>query len=143
MGRSVYEAFETSKSLESDGVVVDFGDFKFILARAGGSNRKFNAAVERRMRPHRRALQAGTLDPEVGDRIAAECFAEAVVLGWEGVTDRQGNPLPFTRENCVQLLLDLPDLFADLRTQATNLSNFLAAEREDMGKASPPTCDGS
>ena len=135
MGRSVYDAFETSKALESDGIVVDYGDFKFTLARAGGANRKFTSAVERRMRPHRRALQAGTLDPDVGDRIAAECFAEAVVLAWDGVTDRQGNPLPFTRDHCVQLLLDLPDLFADLRAQATNASNFLAAEREEVGKA--------
>ena len=134
MARNVYAAFETSKPLESDGIAVDYGDFRFTIARAGGSNRRYLYALERKMRPHRRALAAGVLDEEVATRLLAEAYAEAVILGWDGVTDRDGNALPFTRENCVRLLLDLPELFADLREQAEAASNFLAAERDVEGK---------
>jgi hypothetical protein len=132
---NVYEAFETSKKLEQDGIVLDYGSFKFTIARAGGANRKFANLLDRKLRPHRRAIQAGVFDDETAQRLLAESYAEAVVLGWEGVTDRDGNPLPFNRENCVRLLTDLPSLFEDVREQAQNASNFLAADREQAGKA--------
>ena len=132
---TVYQAFETSKDLEQAGIVVDYGAFKFTIARAGGANRKFSNLLDRKLRPHRRAIQAGMFDDDTAQRVLAECYAEAVILGWEGVTDRDGNPLAFTRDNCVRLLLDLPGLFEDLREQAQNASNFLAAERDLAGKA--------
>ena len=57
-----------------------------------------------------------------------------MVLGWKGVTDRDGNELPFTKDNVVTLLTDLPDLFNELRNEATRQSNFRVTEiEEDLG----------
>jgi hypothetical protein len=42
-----------------------------------------------------------------GDPDAEEAFLSEVVVGWEGVGDEQGNPLPFTPENR-RLLLNVP-----------------------------------
>lgn len=132
---TVYEAFETNESLEQAGIVVDYGDFKFTLARAGGSNRKYTALVQKRLRPYRKRILTDAMDPQLAHRILAECFAETVVLDWEGVTDRAGNPLPFSRESCIQLLVDLPELFAELQEQAVGAGNFLRVQREEDGKS--------
>ena len=41
---------------------------------------------------------------------------------------------PVNVENIVRVLLAIPDLFVDLREQAMAVSNFLALEREEVGK---------
>jgi len=64
----------------------------------------------------------------------AEVYAETVLLGWTGVADENGTPLPFTKENCVKLLTDLPDLFRDIQEQAQRVANFRAADLEADAK---------
>lgn len=132
---SIYDAFGANKSFEKDGITVDYGPAgKFILARAGGSNKKFAKVLEARYRPYRRQAEAGTLDNEVAERLMAEAYAEAVVLGWEGVTDRNGDPIPFSRDTCISLLLELPDLFSEIREQAGQFANYRILENEeDLG----------
>lgn len=146
---NVYTAFETSQDLELNGILVDYGTFRWRIARAGGANRKFASMLDRKLRPHRRAINAGVFDEDSAARIMAECFAETVVKGWDSkLTDetgeerwepvmigKAGERLEFTRENVVKVLLDLPALFEDLRAQSQEISNFLAAEREEAGKA--------
>jgi len=63
-----------------------------------------------------------------------EAYAEAVILGWDGVAGPDGAPLPFTRENAVKLMLDLPDLFRDVQEQATKAALFRAAADLDAEK---------
>lgn len=59
-------------------------------------------------------------------------YAESVVLGWEGVTNREGEVLTFNKENAVKLFEDLPDLFEDIVVQAQKAvlfrQNILEAE---------------
>ena len=45
----------------------------------------------------------------------AVIYAEAVVVAWRGVTDREGKTLDLTPKNVVTLLADLPILFQQLR----------------------------
>ena len=131
---SLYKAFKTDESVETKGVWIEYdtqGDGKparFKIARAGGSNRKYTAVLERKMKPVRRALATGALDDKVSERILAETYAEAVILGWENITWPDGNgaekALSFSRENCVMVLLALPELFADLQLQANRVAPF-------------------
>lgn len=119
-----YELFKTDENLETRGVVLNYGDFKITVARAGGANKKYQKVFEAKTRPYRRAIQAGTLDEATDKKAMAETYAEAVVLGWEGMKDAEDKDLPFTRENVVKVFLDLPDLFADVVDQATKVSTF-------------------
>lgn len=148
-----YAAFETSKDLEADGIIIDYGTFRVRIARAGASNRRYLTLLEQKGRPYRRAASIGTLEPEIADRIVAEAFAEAVIRDWETkIVEGEGEDrkerwerciiLPNTLErvavnpaNLVRVLLALPDLFSDLREEATTVANFLAAERENAGKS--------
>lgn len=134
---SPYEMFKTDKKLEQDGIVLDYGSFKITIARAGGSNRRFEQLLEARAKPLRRAMAIET--PGLKRRVEPllrEVFAETVVLGWENVRDAQGNVMPFSKENCVKLFTDLPDLFADVQEQAAKMSHFRTESLEDEAKNS-------
>jgi hypothetical protein len=119
-----YQMFKTNKSKETEGIVLDYGSFQIKVARAGGSNKRFNQAVAEKLGPQQKALQNGTLPEERIRKIMIEIHVDHVVLGWDGVTDADGNPLEFTRENAIQLFTDLPELFADVVEQAAKFSNF-------------------
>ena len=127
---SIYEVFETDTTAEETGIKLNYGEFSFIIARAGGANKRFNKLLERRLEPHQRSIQAGLMDEKLARKILAECFAETVVLGWDNVPDREGKPIAFSKEACAKLLLELPELFDELREQATKASNFRQAKRE-------------
>jgi hypothetical protein len=63
-----------------------------------------------------------------------DVYVETVVLGWEGMLDAAGNPLPFNKENALKLFTDLPDLFQDVMEQAGKLALFREDIREDEAK---------
>jgi len=130
MSASIYAVFESDAEKEANGAFIDVGPFRFKLARAGGANRRYKTLVEKKMKPHVRLAEAGLLPDDTATEILAECFSEAVVLDWENVSDRDGIPVPFSPSACKKLLIELPDLFDELRAQATKASNFLRGIRE-------------
>jgi hypothetical protein len=120
-----YKTFESDSDLENNGVLLDLGDVgKFKIARAGGANKAYLKALNKHGAPYRAAIQAGSLDDNLALKIVQEVFAEAILLGWEGVTDRDGKPLVFTRENVLRIFNDLPDLFAAIRNFAENAAYY-------------------
>lgn len=137
---SLYKQFATDKVVEKDGVVLEYGknskgaQIKIRIARAGGANQKFSKILERKTKPYRRQLQNETLDEEIGAQIQREVYADSVILGWEGVEDADGNDMAFTRDNIIKLLTDLPDLFADIRDQATKSALYRANILEEDAK---------
>jgi hypothetical protein len=129
-----YALFASDKTAETQGIDLDYGPFRITIARAGGSNRKYSLVFERVVGPHRLAIQNGTFDEDASVRLLAQVYAEAIILGWSGVTDAQGQPLEFNTDNCVKLLTDLPDLFSDIQAQAGKAANFRASAVEDAAK---------
>jgi hypothetical protein len=143
MTKSPYDLFETDKSAETQGVVLDYGHFRITIRRAGGANTAFARRLEAKIKPYRHAFNSGTLDDAIAKRIMVEVYAETVVIGWDDVTDRHGNPLPFTVPNCVQLFTDLPELFANVQEQATSLALFRAEEVEEAADFLPDGFNGN
>ena len=128
---NLYELFETDNTLETEGIWYTFDkDTKFLLARAGGANTRFTKVLEAKTRPYRRQIDNGTIDNDLGNQLLIEAFSEAVVLGWSGVTDKAGKEMKYSVANCVKLLTDLPDLFTELREEATRVANFRNEEIE-------------
>lgn len=128
--KGLYSQFKTDSETEKNGIWVpvalteDHKQVMFKLARAGGSNQKYLKVLEARTKPLRRLIANETLDVKLADEVMMEVFADAVVLGWENVTDEEGNPLPFSRENVIKVFKDLPDLFNDVREQATKAALY-------------------
>lgn len=135
----MYKAFETDKSLEKSGIVIDYGDFRVTVARAGGANKNYTKALEFYTRPYRRAIQTETLPQEVNDKIMMQVYAQAVVMDWEtkkgtdengdpifikGIESKDGDIIPVTQDNLVETFKALPDLFEDLVRQSGKSALF-------------------
>jgi hypothetical protein len=141
MAKSPYDVFETDESLEREGIIVDYGDFYFKVARAGGANTKFREHVRAKLAPYQRAIELGEMSEELAQRLTGESFAETVVITW-GVTvngkrkdgaipGRDGKPVAFSVEACKQLFRDLPAQLDDLMSQSTKLANFRKVNAKD------------
>lgn len=134
---SLYKQFATDTKLEKEGVLIAYGlnskgaTTAFRVARAGGSNVKFLQAMEAAMKPHRRAMAAGTMDRKLLNKLVREVYCRTVVLDWENVEDADGNDLPFAYDNALKLFTDLPDLFDDLCGQSQDQAIFRQSLRED------------
>lgn len=137
---SLYKQFATDQSKEVSGIILTYGknskgdNIDIRIARAGGANTKFAKVAEAVMRPYRRQIANENIDIEVVEGLLRMVYARAVVLDWSGVEDKDGNDLPFTEENVVQLFTDLPDLFKDIRDMAEKLSVFRNSALEDEAK---------
>jgi len=129
---SLYAQFTTSPDLEKEGIVLEYGfnskglPIGIRVARAGGSNAQYSKRMEIKVKPFRRQIQTESIDKKLLEKLIMEVFCETVVLGWENVEDREGNPLPFSYEAAVKLFTDLPDLFADVQDAAQKASLFRA-----------------
>ena len=122
---SLYSLFKTDKSLEVKGIDLQYGDGIIItIARAGGANPIYARVVEAKTKPYRRQIQSETISRELSEQLTREIYAEAIVLGWSGVTDENGKAMEFTKENAVKLFKDLPDLFEDVKEQAGKAALF-------------------
>lgn len=142
----LYKTFATNEKHETQGVLLEYGrteptaeapeglPIRIRIARAGGRNTEFNKALEKATRPYRKALQAGRVEVATIEALYREVFVDHCILGWENVADATGSVLPYTRDNVLKVLTDLPDLYTDLKEQANELSLFREEEREvDLG----------
>jgi len=133
--------FGGDRAMEVDGVDLHLGGDAYItIARAGGTNVAYARAVQKYLRPIRKRdrFESEDLDLEEYADVQRQAFADTIVLGWRGI-ELDGAPLPFTRDNALRLMRDLPDLWEVVKAHAEKLANFQREDVEEMGKASPAT----
>lgn len=89
------------------------GSMTIFLRYAGSGNRKFQYVMAE-LRAARQA-ELESEDKEVStaamNEVMQEGYAFAVITGWEGVDDRNGNPLPYTPDNALDLLRACPEIW--------------------------------
>jgi hypothetical protein len=144
---NLYKMYQTDTAMESEvGITLAFDEVKIHVKRAGGSNKKFSEVLRRLTNPVRRQIQNDTISPDKVNTIFMQVYARAVVLGWENVTDENDNPLPFTEENFVKVMTDLPDFWAALQEECAKVSNFRQIANEEdgthLGNSSSGTSSG-
>jgi hypothetical protein len=136
----LYKSYKTNESLEKDGIRVEVGHtddgkvIAFTLARAGGGNAAFLKKLNEKTKPYQRSGAMKELDVGIQRRIMKEVYAESVILGWENVDGPDGLPLAFSKENVLQVLTDLDDLFTELVSVATDAALFRASLLEAQAK---------
>ena len=130
---NIFEAYSTDSKLEQSGIPVSFGENgTFYVARAGGENSRFQTCMLKTMAPYRRQLELKAKNPDKQTldllrKLQIEVYADSIVLGWdEKVCGRDGNPLPFNRDNCVMLLTALPVVFDEIVDKSSNWGSFQA-----------------
>lgn len=139
----MYNIFETDEDLENAGIWLDYGDFRVKIASAGQGNKKYVKYAEKALKPIRRAMQAGAVSNERSMAIMSDIYAKTIVLDWQvksdngwkpGIEGRDGEVLPFNKEEVAKVFEALPNLFIDVQEQANAISNFRKAEiEEDSG----------
>jgi hypothetical protein len=132
--------FKTDEKIEQQGLWLDYGDTRIRIARAGGANKKFAKVLDRKTKPYRRALAAGTMDNDRADTILRETYAESVILDWQtkvggdwisGIDPEDahlpaGELLPVNSDNVLLVLTALADLYLDIQSQAQSIALFRA-----------------
>jgi len=132
---NLFEAFETDKNLENEGVWFEIQPgVRFKCARMGSMNKTYKRTLSQKMKPHQRQYQQGTLDETLGENLLKDVFIESVLLDWEGVTDRKGEPLEFNFNNAKWLFDELPEVYAAISSEAEKAGNYLIKEAADSGK---------
>jgi hypothetical protein len=117
----------TVPSLEVDGAPLDLGEGRVLMVRrAGGRNRTFLAAM------------SGVND-STPTRELAQAVSRALLAGWSGILDQDGNALDYTPELAAELLEYAPDLIDRVVAFAAERANY--AEQQllaeiDAGKRS-------
>lgn len=136
---NLFETFETNVDAETQGVPICFGtdenkDPTFIVRRAGGRNRQFQARYQALTKRYERQIRQGTLPVEKQNELYMTAFVEHVLIGWKNVTDRKGEDIPFSKEAAVELFNTLPDLFDELTSQAASAETFRIEQLEEDAK---------
>lgn len=135
----MYDTFETDPNMEQEGVFLDYGDFRVRIAHAGQGNSKYVKYAEKKLKPVRKAMEAGALGNERSMAIMIDIYCESIILDWQvrdgdewksGIEARDGSIMPFTRENVENTLRALPNLFLDIQQQAQSIANFRRADLE-------------
>ena len=115
--------WKTDPRAQTTGVPLDLGRGRLLyIRRAGTVSREFVAAIA--------ARQAAGVDPDDPDEQMA-LYARSVVVGWEGITDGAGEPIPFTSSACLELFRAFPEVWALVWPFANSRSNFRAQQHEE------------
>lgn len=129
--------FETDAKAEREGIKLDFGGYWFYVARLGGKNQGYKKALNKSLKPHRLAMDNDLLSPDEVVSLLVQPFVSDVLRGWgsklhgEGnLVDRNGDAIPFTAENAMEVFTKLPDLFTRVSQRASDHENFLLSNRK-------------
>ena len=100
MTMNIYNEFGTDENAEKEGVSLIFGEgVKMTVKRAGSSNKAFARKQKLFNKKYGFQMEHSTLDDKTVRKEMAKIYAETIVIGWEGFTDKKGKELPFTKEN--------------------------------------------
>jgi len=130
------ETYKTDKDLESsEGVWLKFPEGRRLhVLRAGGSNKAFARKFSQAIKPYRRQMDRGTMDPEKSDELMIDVYLDTVILGWEGFVDDNGNPVPYSKKVAREFLLALPEFFNDVVNFASDAATFQIEDAEETAE---------
>jgi hypothetical protein len=131
MKSNLHSMFATNSDKEKDGEWCDLTpETGFLVARMGGANaEKVKKLGAFKFKPHAKKIREGKLAQEKENAVMAEIFVDVCLKDWKGVEDLEGNNIPFSRENAIEFLTELPELLGHLTEFASDVDNY----KEDLG----------
>lgn len=134
---SIYDICETDVKAEEDGRWFKdiFGDGTNIdvCLRHITCNASINA--RRRIdRANRKFMVNGKYPDDIAVKLLIEQIAEAVLIGWRGILDRDGVEIPYSKEAAVKLLSELRVFRDGVVGMSQSMDSFRVEAREDTEK---------
>lgn len=133
--RNLWEEYETDPAAEEEGVLVTdiLPGVNMRIAKLW--NKKHTAAVKELQKPYKKILKAGMEIPDhIARALSIKATAQAILVGWEGMTARDGKPLPYTEENAIEVLTCIPKIRDRVLEFASSDETFNKAEFQNQRK---------
>jgi hypothetical protein len=147
---SLYDR-KTDPALENDGVRFEHMEtrtegFAYTVKRAHSGNKKYSRAMQNALKPYRRQMDADEADDALirGPLVAVYC--DLMLTRWEtcqdgvwaeGIENEEGGELlPANRDNLYKMLMDLPEIFDQIREDSTKAAFYRVTHREEDAKNS-------
>jgi hypothetical protein len=129
---SLFDMFGTDAESAEEGKWFSFGKAIKIKVRRYKSkkSRKVREMLEA---PYKRSMRSGgVLAESIQEEITNEHIAIGIIADWKGVTDKEGKELPYTKENALALVEQLPEFRDAIADLSVGLNNFIDEEEEDI-----------
>jgi hypothetical protein len=142
---SIYDYYATDVNLENDGVVVELAPGLEVTIRSTLSE-KYLRTFERLRKPYEKLLKNGNkLSQDQNLQIMQKAIAQAILIDWKGVYDREGNEIPFSTENALKILSDpqMMRFLEDIYEAANSKATFEEEEIEEATEALKKSSDGN
>jgi hypothetical protein len=138
---SLYGTFGTDPVLAEKGIIVVYplangSEVEFKIKKAGARNQTWKTLYTKIMKPHAEAIEKETLTEIEHGKLLSELYARSVVIGWNGVYDASGNAVPFTIENCMELMQFMPEILSKIIADSHDRSNFREEQMDATAKNS-------
>lgn len=134
---SIFDICETDSSAEEDGRWFKdiFGDGTNIDVKLRHITCSESMNVRRRLdRANRRLMVKGEYPTPVAIKLLIEQVAEAVLVDWRGIIDREGNEIPYSKDAAIKLLTELRTFRDGIVAMAQSIDNFRVEDREEAEK---------
>lgn len=140
--KKLYKNYRTDKNKEQHGVERKYNDGTLVMnvARAGGSNDKYQTSFQTNWRQVNRVAELGELSNEKASEMYYKTYVETIIsnvrfLNEDGVlapgigTNDSDVVVDATPDNLIALFRDCPELFLEIRFDAERRDRYL---REDI-----------
>lgn len=130
---NIYAKYGSDSKKETNGVpfyVDKDSDTYILVARWSYRN------VEHTKAQAELTLNAGSHSEQELDEMRTELFVNHLIKGWNNIFDMDGNEIPYTKENALKLMADLPDLVNELIGFSLKRENYPIDKAEDTVKNS-------
>lgn len=144
---SLSTVYKTDSKKETEGVEIKLAANEdgsiptFVLARAGKSNPAYVKALNTHSKPVQALIRTKHLSDAQGEELLLKAFIDGILRTWKNVllSDVTGDDsdkgfADFNMANATKLFKRLPDLLADLETQANDVALFREATLEEQAK---------
>ncbi len=118
---------------KEEGIWTQYGGSDFLIGYTGT---KFTKTLNRLRKPHEKAIQRNTVDPDTLSGLYQRAIAETVLLDWKNVQDFEGADVPYSKEMAIEALKSDPDFFSFVTEFSTEITNFEKEAKEAKVKKS-------
>lgn len=144
----LHNRYKDDEEYDTKGTTLELDDdngplARIRLARAGGLNKNFTAAVDKVNRKFHKLFQHNMISSDRNREIMIEVHAQTTVLSWEtyrdgawvpGIESENGDILPFTPENVIATFKALPTIYEACVAHASDSQMYNRSYIEEMAK---------
>jgi hypothetical protein len=121
---SLFALFGASETDSEDGKWFPINKVISVKVRRFKS-KKSRTVRERLEAPHKRVNKfSGKISDDVQNDITKEHMAEAILIDWKGVTDKDGKAVEYTKAAGMQFFTVLPEFMDAIATLSLDLDNY-------------------